>query len=56
MQLVLGKESQPVDAILLIFTKLCVDLDWDDILFYFTSVQKLSQEFSFGFTTLQEIV
>jgi hypothetical protein len=55
MQLVFGKKSQPIYAILLVFSKLCVDCYWDIVLLDFAPIKQLLEEVTLHFSSLQQV-
>ena len=54
MKLVLGKEGQPADAVLLVLAKLGLDINRYRIRDDFASIQELGQEVTLLLSTLQE--
>jgi hypothetical protein len=44
MELIFGQEGEPIYAILLVFPKLCLDLNGNMIRFDLSAVEKLCQE------------
>ena len=55
MKLVFGQECQPIHAILLVFPKLCLDLDRNMVRFYLTAVEKLCQELTLVISPFQKL-
>ena len=47
MQLVFVQESQPIDAILLIFAKICIDADGQSVSIQLGAIEKLFEEMPF---------
>jgi len=47
MQLVFVQESQPIDAILLIFAKICIDADGQCVGIQLGTIEQLFEEMSF---------
>ena len=56
MQLILGQEGEPVDAILLILPQFGVDLHRQLVLLDLRTVEKLTEELSFALSSLQQVV
>lgn len=54
MELIFGEEGEPIYAILLVFPKLCLDLNGNMVCFDLTAVKKLCQELALIFSSLQE--
>ena len=53
MELVFGKEREPVDALLLVLAQFSLYRHRDSILLHFAAVKKLRQELPFVFTFLK---
>jgi hypothetical protein len=53
MKLVLGKERQPINTVLLVLAEFGIDFGRNVVLLYFTTIQELSEELSLAFTTLE---
>ena len=56
MELILGKECEPVDTLLLVLAKLRLDSDWDFVLLHLVAVQELHQELALLVTALEQIL
>jgi hypothetical protein len=56
MQVVFGKEGQPVNAILLVLAEFRLNRYRNSIWFNFRSVKQLHQELTFSFPTLEQVV
>jgi hypothetical protein len=54
VELVFGEESEPTNAILLVFPQLSLDVYGNVIRLNLTAVQKLCQELSFVLSSLQQ--
>ena len=55
MKLIFGEESEPIYAILLVFPKLCLDLNGNMVRFDLGAVEKLRQELTLLFSSLQKL-
>lgn len=56
MQLVLKKEGQPIDTVLLVLAERCIDLDRDLVFLDLGSIEELSQKLALGLTALQQLL
>jgi hypothetical protein len=55
MELIFGEEGEPIYAILLVFPKLCLDLNGNMVRFDLTAVEKLCQELALLISSLQKL-
>jgi hypothetical protein len=55
MELIFGEEGEPIYAILLVFPKLCLDLNGNMVRFDLTAVEKLCQELTLLTSSLQKL-
>ena len=55
MELIFGEEGKPIYAILLVFPKLCLDLNGNMVRFDLTAVEKLCQELTLLISSLQKL-
>jgi hypothetical protein len=54
MELIFGKEGEPIYAILLVFPKLCLDLNGNLVRFDLAAVEKLGQELALLLSPFQK--
>jgi hypothetical protein len=55
MELIFSQEGEPIYAILLVFPKLCFDLNGNMIRFDLSTVEKLCQELTLFISSLQKL-
>jgi hypothetical protein len=55
MQLILRKEGQPINPILLIFSQFGFDWYWNMILVNLSAIKQLCEEFSLGFPSFEKL-
>ena len=56
VKLILGKESQPVDTVLLILAQLRLDRNWNLVWLHLRTVQQLHEELALFLTPLEQLL